>query len=102
MSRHYNHFYMYPHYSDIFGNTAHKSRYKVGWTRLHYNFLKYIVLFVVQVIPALGNTSFNVVFLGREEGEVESNLFIHTSEGSFKYQVSVLVSINHNKDNEYK
>ncbi|KAJ3658654.1 hypothetical protein Zmor_010381 [Zophobas morio] len=38
-------------------------------------------------IPPLGNTSFNVVFLGREEGFVESNLFIHTTEGHFKYNV---------------
>ncbi|KAF2902396.1 hypothetical protein ILUMI_03793 [Ignelater luminosus] len=38
-------------------------------------------------IPPLGNTSFNVVFLGREEGAIESNLFIHTTEGHFKYQV---------------
>ncbi|KAK4886769.1 hypothetical protein RN001_003040 [Aquatica leii] len=38
-------------------------------------------------IPPLGNTSFNVVFLGREEGAIESNLFIHTTDGHFKYQV---------------
>jgi hypothetical protein len=38
-------------------------------------------------IPPLGNTSFNVVFLGREEGFVESSLFIHTTEGHFKYNV---------------
>lgn len=40
-------------------------------------------------IPPLGNTSFNVVFLGREEGSVESNLFIQTTEGHIKYQVNV-------------
>lgn len=49
-----------------------------------------IYLNLYQVIPPLGNTTFNVVFLGREEGEIESNLFIHTSEGSFKYQVRIL------------
>uniref|UniRef100_A0A1Y1KYZ8 Uncharacterized protein n=1 Tax=Photinus pyralis TaxID=7054 RepID=A0A1Y1KYZ8_PHOPY len=38
-------------------------------------------------IPPLGNTSFNVVFLGREEGAIESSLFIHTTDGHFKYQV---------------
>lgn len=47
--------------------------------------MSYIKLF--QIIPPLGNTSFDVVFLGREEGELKSHLFIHTSEGSFKYQV---------------
>ncbi|XP_044255531.1 transmembrane protein 131 [Tribolium madens] len=41
-------------------------------------------------IPPLGNTTFNVVFLGREEGYVESNLFIHTTEGHFKYNVKGL------------
>ncbi|XP_063240082.1 transmembrane protein 131 [Bacillus rossius redtenbacheri] len=40
-----------------------------------------------KVLPPLGNTSFHVVFLGREEGNIESSLFIHTSEGSFRYQV---------------
>ncbi len=41
----------------------------------------------LQFVSALGNTSFNVVFLGRTEGPVESSLFVHTSVGSFKYQV---------------
>ncbi|XP_049836735.1 transmembrane protein 131 isoform X2 [Schistocerca gregaria] len=59
------------HMSSISGNTVH----------FHSSF------FEDKVIPPMGNTSFNVVFLGREEGEIESNLFIHTSEGSFKYQV---------------
>lgn len=39
----------------------------------------------------MGNTSFNVVFLGREEGFVESNLFIHTSEGHIKYNVCLAI-----------
>ncbi|XP_015119275.1 transmembrane protein 131 homolog isoform X2 [Diachasma alloeum] len=40
-----------------------------------------------KVIPPLGNTSFNVIFLGREEGEIDSQLYIHTSDGTLKYQV---------------
>lgn len=57
--------------SSISGNTVH----------FHSSF------FQDKIIPPLGNTSFDVVFLGREEGELKSHLFIHTSEGSFKYQV---------------
>jgi len=38
-------------------------------------------------VPPLGNTTFSVVFLGREEGQTESMLFIHTSEGTVKFQV---------------
>ncbi|KAL1110503.1 hypothetical protein AAG570_008031 [Ranatra chinensis] len=57
--------------SSISGNTVH----------FHSSF------FQDKVIPPLGNTTFNVVFLGRGEGDIESNLFIHTSEGSIKYQV---------------
>uniref|UniRef100_A0A2R5LBV6 Uncharacterized protein n=1 Tax=Ornithodoros turicata TaxID=34597 RepID=A0A2R5LBV6_9ACAR len=34
------------------------------------------------------NTSFDIVYLGRQQGLVENILFIHTSLGSFKYQVS--------------
>ncbi|XP_014258800.1 transmembrane protein 131 [Cimex lectularius] len=59
------------HLSSISGNTIH----------FHSSF------FQDKLIPPLGNTSFNIVFLGRGEGEIESNLYIHTSEGSFKYLV---------------
>ena len=40
-----------------------------------------------QVIPPSGNTRFDVVFLGREEGPVENTLYIHTSAGSFRFVV---------------
>ncbi|XP_012279930.1 transmembrane protein 131 [Orussus abietinus] len=59
------------HLSSISGNTQH----------FHSSF------FQDKVIPPLGNTTFNVVFLGREEGDIESYLFIHTSDGTLKYQV---------------
>ncbi|KAL5012217.1 hypothetical protein ScPMuIL_010768 [Solemya velum] len=38
-------------------------------------------------VPPGGNTTFNVVFLARQVGDVENTLYIHTSQGSFKYQV---------------
>ncbi|XP_046599639.1 transmembrane protein 131 isoform X3 [Neodiprion lecontei] len=59
------------HVSSISGNTQH----------FHSSF------FQDKVIPPLGNTTFNVVFLGREEGEIDSYLFIHTSDGTLKYQI---------------
>ncbi|XP_012250610.2 transmembrane protein 131 [Athalia rosae] len=59
------------HLSSISGNTQH----------FHSSF------FQDKVIPPLGNTTFNVVFLGREEGDIDSHLFIHTSDGTLKYQV---------------
>ncbi|KAK0097754.1 hypothetical protein PV326_013968 [Microctonus aethiopoides] len=59
------------HLSSISGSTQH----------FHSSF------FQDKVIPPLGNTTFNVVFLGREEGEIDSHLYIHTSDGTLKYQV---------------
>lgn len=43
--------------------------------------------FTDKVIPPSGNTTFDVVFLGREEGPVENTLYIHTSAGSFRFNV---------------
>ncbi|KAL4704719.1 hypothetical protein ACJJTC_012476 [Scirpophaga incertulas] len=41
-----------------------------------------------QTLPPKGNTTFTVVYLGRHEGPVSASLYIHTSIGVFKYQVS--------------
>ncbi|XP_055926563.1 transmembrane protein 131-like isoform X3 [Argiope bruennichi] len=62
------------HMLSISGNTLHT----------HCSF------FQEKVIPPGGNTSFDVVLLAREEGPVEDTLFIHTSLGSFKFQVSAV------------
>ncbi|XP_037086689.1 transmembrane protein 131-like [Pollicipes pollicipes] len=43
--------------------------------------------FQEKMIPPLGNTSLDVVFLGREVGPVESYLYIHSSVGSFRFKV---------------
>uniref|UniRef100_A0A0K8SPG8 Uncharacterized protein n=1 Tax=Lygus hesperus TaxID=30085 RepID=A0A0K8SPG8_LYGHE len=59
------------HMSSISGNSVH----------FHSSF------FQDKVIPPLSNTTFDVVFLGRGEGEIQSTLLIHTSEGSYKYHV---------------
>ncbi|XP_029174899.1 transmembrane protein 131 isoform X2 [Nylanderia fulva] len=59
------------HLESISGNTRH----------FHSSF------FQSKVIPPLGNTTFNVVFLGRDEGDIDTHLFIHTSDGTLKYQV---------------
>lgn len=48
------------------------------------------LFFSWQVVPPGGNTTFDVVFLAREEGNVENTLYIHTSVGSFSYNVSML------------
>ena len=47
------------------------------------------ILFLFQMVPPGGNTTFDVVFLARQTGSVENTLYIHTSQGSFKYQVSI-------------
>uniref|UniRef100_A0A803Y3Z4 Transmembrane 131 like n=1 Tax=Meleagris gallopavo TaxID=9103 RepID=A0A803Y3Z4_MELGA len=45
-----------------------------------------------QVIPAMGKTSFRVLFLPTEEGNIESSLFINTSShGVLSYQVTSLI-----------
>jgi len=50
--------------------------------------------FADKVIPPSGNTSFDVVFLGRDEGLVENTLYIHTSAGSFRFIVSAVGTPN--------
>ena len=39
------------------------------------------------MIPPLGNTTFDVVFLGRDLGHVENTLYVHTSAASFRFVV---------------
>ncbi|XP_076231606.1 transmembrane protein 131 isoform X2 [Calliopsis andreniformis] len=59
------------HLLSISGNTRH----------FHSSFFRN------KVVPPLGNTTFDVVFLGREEGDIDTHLLIHTTDGTVKYQV---------------
>ncbi|XP_052077045.1 transmembrane protein 131-like isoform X3 [Mytilus californianus] len=43
--------------------------------------------FQEKMVPPGGNTTFDVVFLARQEGNVENTLYIHTSHGSFTFHV---------------
>ena len=43
-----------------------------------------------KIVPARSNTSFQVVFLARQEGLVNNTLYIHSSMGSFQYRVSAI------------
>lgn len=47
-----------------------------------------------KVIPGRSNTSFQVAFLARHEGLVNNTLYIHSSVGSFQYQVSAFGEIS--------
>ncbi|XP_066258230.1 transmembrane protein 131 [Euwallacea similis] len=64
--------------TSISGNTVH----------FHSSF------FEDKQIPPNGNTSFKVVYLGRQEGPVESSLFLHTSNGFVKYNVKAFGIFN--------
>lgn len=46
-----------------------------------------------QIAPN-GNTSFKIIYLGRQEGPVESTLFLHTSSGFIKYNVKAFGTFN--------
>ncbi|XP_018006963.1 transmembrane protein 131 isoform X2 [Hyalella azteca] len=47
-----------------------------------------------KVVAAYTNTTFDVVFLGREEGLIENTIFIHTSIGTYKYSVRAVGTSN--------
>lgn len=50
-----------------------------------------------QVIPAMGKTSFRIIFLPTEEGSIESSLFINTSSyGVLSYHVSNFFLLSYN------
>ena len=72
----------------ISGNTIHFHCSffddKVRFLKTNFHLIK---ISYFQVIPPGGNTTFDVVFLGREAGGVENTLYIHTSAGSFRYNV---------------
>ncbi|CAG5029192.1 unnamed protein product [Parnassius apollo] len=46
--------------------------------------------FDAKTLAPGGNTTFSVVYLGRHEGPVAANLYIHTSLGVHKYPVSAI------------
>jgi hypothetical protein len=48
-----------------------------------------MIFLSLQVVPPGANTTFDVVFLARQLGNVENTLYIHTSQGTFRYQVSL-------------
>ncbi|KAI0212835.1 transmembrane protein 131 [Lamellibrachia satsuma] len=57
--------------------------FSISGSTLHFH----CSFFQHKAVPPNSNTTFEVVFLARQDGNVENTLYIHTSQGSFKYQV---------------
>ncbi|XP_014681802.1 PREDICTED: transmembrane protein 131-like, partial [Priapulus caudatus] len=57
--------------------------YSISGSTVHFQ----CSFFEDKVLSPGGNTTFDIVFLARQEGNVENTLHIHTSVGHFKYQV---------------
>lgn len=63
--------------------------YIMIYITLHYMIYRMCVSYMLQILQAGKNTTFDVVFLAREVGDVEYALKILTDRGVFIYNVSI-------------